>query len=315
MKIVSSPSDAALDQPFVISIGNFDGLHLGHRAILQTVVRRAKELNLQSAVMTFEPHPIQILAPDKAPKRISTLSQKVDLIRDAGIDLLFIVKFDAAFAQLSPETFVREYLINALRARSICVGSNFNFGHRGSGTVQTLKQFSDKFEVIVAPSVTVRGVTASSTAIREGVAAGMVSRACRLLGRWIEIEGRIVGGAGRGRQQTVPTLNLESENELIPARGVYVSRISIDGGPYRESVTNIGVRPTFGENQFTIETFVLGPNVPAQSTSARLQFLHRLRDERRFESAEALRDQIARDVSKALKFFRMLDTTDHVRSH
>ena len=314
MKIVSSLSDAALDQPCVASIGNFDGLHVGHRAILQTVIRRARELGLRSAAMTFEPHPIQVLAPDKAPQRISTLSQKVELIKQAGIDLLFVVRFDAEFAKLSPEDFVRHYLIEGLRARSICVGSNFNFGHRGSGTVATLKQWHDRFEVIEVPSVSVRSVVASSTAIRRGVAQGAVSRACRLLGRWIEVEGRIVSGAGRGRQETVPTLNLEAENELIPARGVYVSRISLDGGPYVESVTNVGVRPTFGENQLTIETFMLSARIAVQPRAARLQFLHRLRDERRFDSPEALRTQISRDVEKTLKFFRLMRQIGHVRA-
>lgn len=164
------------------------------------------------------------------------------------------------------------------------------------------------------PSVSVRGVVASSTAIRQGVAQGAVSRACRLLGRWIEIEGRIVSGAGRGRHETVPTLNLESENELIPGRGVYVSRMALDGGPYVDSITNVGVRPTFGEHELTIETFVLSARVTVQTDAARLQFLHRLRNERRFDSPEALRTQIARDVEKTIKFFRLMRQIGHVRA-
>jgi riboflavin kinase / FMN adenylyltransferase len=316
MKIVSSPADGVLGQPTVVSIGNFDGLHLGHRAILETVLKRASELGLQSAVMTFEPHPIQVLAPDKAPKRISTLMQKQELIRQAGVDLLFVATFDAAFAQLSPEAFVRTYLIGGLHARSICVGSNFNFGHKQAGTVATLTQWKNDFEVIEVPSVTVRGKLVSSTAIRQGVAAGAVSRACRLLGRWIEIEGPIVDGEGRGRKHVVPTFNLESANELVPARGVYISRIALDGGPFLESVTNIGIRPTFGfePDRETIETFVLAGNVPQESHTARLQFLHRIRDERRFPSVDALRGQIAIDVEKARKYFRLMGTSGHVES-
>ena len=306
--------DAALDAPCVASIGNFDGLHLGHRAILRTVVRRARELGIRSAAMTFEPHPIQVLAPDKAPKRISTLTQKTELIRQTGIDLLFVAGFDAEFAQISPEEFVRQYLIQGLRARAVCVGSNFNFGHRGKGSVETLKQWQTEFEVIEVPPVSARGIAVSSTTIRQYVAAGAVSRACRLLGRWVEIEGPIVSGAGRGRRETAPTLNLESENELVPSRGVYISRIALDGQPYVESITNIGVRPTFGENPLSIETFVLGVRVPAQVQSARIQFLHRIRDERRFDSAESLRDQIALDVQKALTFFRRMRATSHVQS-
>jgi riboflavin kinase/FMN adenylyltransferase len=306
MKVVSSLSDADVPEVSVVSIGNFDGLHLGHREILKTVVQRARELGVKSVAMSFSPHPVRFLAPDRAPKLISSFDQKIRLIENTGIDVLFLVHFDAAFSKLSPSDFVKQYLIDGLKARAICVGNNFNFGYRQQGTVETLKEFSASLEVIEVPPVRVRGTLASSSRVRSLISAGAVSRACRLLGRWIELEGELVGGAGRGRSETVPTLNLKAGNELIPKMGVYITRISLDGHPFMDSVTNIGVRPTFGENDLTIETFVLHDPVPAAASSARLDFLRRLRDEVKFESPEALRTQITADVKRAKKFFRLL---------
>jgi riboflavin kinase/FMN adenylyltransferase len=289
-----------------VSIGNFDGLHLGHRRILETVVRRARTLGLQSVAMTFSPHPIRFLAPDRAPRMISTLDQKIELIESTGIDVLYIANFDRPFSRLSPEEFVQHYLIEGLRAHSVCVGGNFNFGYQQRGTIDTLRQFNSNFEIIEVPPVRVRGAVVSSTHTRRLVSAGNVSRACRLLGRWVEIQGKIVTGAGRGRTMKIPTLNLEPENELIPNGGVYITRIAIDGGSFRDAVTNIGTRPTFNETSQTVETFVLNVPVPDEVSEARLAFLYRLRDEKKFDSPEELRAQIAVDVRRAQQFFRML---------
>jgi riboflavin kinase/FMN adenylyltransferase len=289
-----------------VSIGNFDGLHLGHRKILETVVRRARTLGLQSVAMTFSPHPIRFLAPDRAPRMISTLDQKIALIESTGIDVLFIANFDRPFSRLSPEEFIQHYLIEGLRTRSVCVGGNFNFGFQQRGTIETLRQFNSNFEIIEVLPVRVRGAVVSSTLTRRLVSAGNVSRACRLLGRWVEIQGKIVSGAGRGRTMKIPTLNLEPENELIPNGGVYITRIGLDGASFRDAVTNIGTRPTFNETSQTIETFVLNALVPEEVSEARLAFLYRLRDEKKFDSPEDLRAQIAIDVRRAQQFFRML---------
>ena len=300
--------DSAQPQESVVSIGNFDGLHLGHQKILKTVVKRAKELGLRSVVMTFSPHPMRVLAPQRPLRLISTLEQKTRLIEQAGIDLTFVAQFDSAFSQLSPEDFIDKYLIHGLRARSVCLGHNFNFGYRGAGTIDTLRQFGQQFEIIEIAPVRTRGMVVSSSAVRQLVAEGAVSRACRLLGRWLEIEGKIVSGAGRGRTMQVPTVNLQSDNELIPKMGVYVTRISLDNGPFLDAVTNIGVRPTFDESKLTIETFVInsaGGSVPA-AERARLDFLYRLRDEKKFPSPDALKQQIALDVRRARKLFRTL---------
>jgi len=307
MKVATSLADADVSHPSVVSIGNFDGLHLGHQEILKTVVKRSKELGVRSVAMTFSPHPMRVLAPHRPLQLISTLEQKIRLVEGAGIDLLFLARFDMEFSRLSPEEFIDKYLIHGLQARSLCVGGNFNFGHRGAGTIETLRQFHQHFEIIEVPPVRVRGMLASSSAIRQLVGEGNVPRACRLLGRWIEIEGKLVSGAGRGRTMKVPTLNLQPDNELIPKNGVYVTRISLDGGSMMHAVTNVGVRPTFDESNLTVETFVLNAPVPESARTARLVFMYRLRDEVKFPSPAALQQQIAMDVKRAQKFFRMLN--------
>jgi riboflavin kinase/FMN adenylyltransferase len=306
MKVATSLADADVSHSSVVSIGNFDGLHLGHREILNTVIKRARELDAQSVAMTFSPHPIQFLVPDRAPRMITTMDQKIELMRSTGIDLLFVARFDHSFSRLSPEHFVREYLIEGLKACAVCVGGNFNFGYRQRGTIQTLRQFGSQFEVIEVPPVRVRGTIVSSSRIRELAAAGEVSAAGRLLGRWLQIDGKIVSGAGRGRTMNSPTLNLDPQNELIPKIGVYVTRISLDDGPFLNAVTNVGFRPTFEERDLTIETYVLTGPVSHTPTKARLQFLYRLRDEQRFESLDKLRTQIAVDVKRSQKFFKLL---------
>jgi riboflavin kinase / FMN adenylyltransferase len=314
MRVVTSLADTDVSHPSVVSIGNFDGLHLGHREILKSVVTRAAELGLRSVAMTFAPHPIRFLAPQRAPRLISTLDQKIRLIESAGIDLLFIAKFDDAFSRLSPEEFIRRYLIDGLKARSVCVGGNFNFGYKQRGGIQTLRQFTPAFEIVEVPAVFVRGTVVSSSRVRQLVTEGRMSQVCRMLGRWFEIEGTLVAGAGRGRAMQAPTLNLAPENELIPPKGVYITRISLDDGPTMDAVTNIGVRPTFNETDLTIETFVLNRSVPEGAARARLDFLRRLRDERKFESAEQLRQQIGLDVQRAQRFFRVLGDHEQVRS-
>jgi len=202
-----------------------------------------------------------------------------------------------------------------LHARTICVGSNFAFGHRQSGNIDTLRQWHRNFELHIVPPVLFRGIPVSSTEVRRAINDGAVSTASRLLGRWYEIEGRIVAGEGRGRRLTVPTLNLESDNELLPKHGVYVTRIALDNGQPLDAVTNIGVRPTFGSDHLTIETFVLRNEVPAAAENGQLQFLHRIRDEKRFDSAGMLATQIAHDVARSSRFFGLLGNIEHARTH
>lgn len=317
MKVVSDLSDPALGIGCALSIGNFDGLHLGHRAILNKVRERAEHLKLPPAVLTFDPHPVRVLAPERAPKLLTTLAQKLRLMEAAGMQLVLVTPFTAQVAALRPEDFIRRYLIDTLHAKSLCVGSNFTFGNRQTGTIATLQEWRNEFECIEVPAVATRGLRVSSTTIRQRVQDGKVSQAGRMLGRWYEIEGRIVSGAGRGKSVTVPTLNLEPQNELVPPRGVYVTRTSMDTGGFVDSITNIGTRPTFDDGSTSIETFVLRDPVPTTVSTARVQFLRRLRDEQKFDSPELLRQQIGRDVRATERFFRMLraGTSAEIHSH
>ena len=315
MKVVSHLSDATASVPSVVTIGNFDGLHIGHQLILETVVERARQLRMCPAVLTFDPHPMRVLAPKQAPKLINTFQQKLRLIESMGIELVFTARFDSELAALTPDAFIRKYLIDSLRAKLLCVGSNFTFGHRQAGTVDTLQRWRHEFGLVEIPPVAARGIVASSTHVRRRILEGQVSRACRMLGRWFEIEGRIVSGEGRGRNVTVPTLNLEPENELVPRGGVYITRTAMDSGDFVDSITNIGTRPTFNGSSQTIETFVLHAPVRPDIGRARVQFLKRVRDERRFDSPDLLREQIGRDVQTAKRFFRMLQAGPNARIH
>jgi len=250
-----------------------------------------------------------------APRLITTLDQKFRLIGSMGIELVFTARFDSEFAALAPDTFIRKYLVESLQTRILCVGSNFTFGYRQTGNLETLLRWKQEFELEEISPVTARGKIVSSTNVRQRIQRGEVSRACRMLGRWFEIEGDIVAGAGRGRNVTVPTLNMEAENELLPCAGVYITRAALDSGSFVDSITNIGIRPTFNGTSETIETFVLNSTVPLGTSRARLQFLKRVRDEGRFDSPELLRQQIGRDVQKANRFFRMLQAATDARIH
>ena len=315
MKVLSGLPDAAASGPCVLTIGNFDGLHLGHQEILRTVVAEARRLGATPAVLTFDPHPVRILAPHRAPQLITTSRQKLRLIEQTGIELVVTAPFDAAFSALTPQEFIHKYLVDGLRTKMLCVGSNFTFGNRQTGNIETLRQWSQEFVLVEIPAVTNRGVLVSSTNVRRQIQEGRVSRACRMLGRWFEIEGNIVTGAGRGRTVTVPTLNLESDNDLLPKRGVYITRIAVDAERYANSITNIGIRPTFEGTEQTIETFVLHSTVAGGQRAARVQFLKRVRDERKFDSPELLKEQIVHDVQTAETFFRRLQSGAHARIH
>ena len=307
MKVVHSLAEAQISGSSVVTIGNFDGLHRGHRSILERVRDRARELGTISVAITFDPHPLRFLAPDRAPRLIATLDQKIRLIGDIGIDLLLVQEFNDHFSKLSPKEFIYTYLINHFRVQAVCVGHNFRFGHRHAGDVDTLTRWRDHHEVIeVGPVATGRDFVSSSR-IRRALTDGDVRATRRMLGRCYEVEGEIVSGSGRGRSETVPTLNMKSQNELMPGDGVYVTRIAVDGGSLLQAVTNVGTRPTFGGKNRTIETHVLDGVVPEAGADGRLRFLKRLRDEKKFSSAEDLLNQIRVDVATARKFFRRFD--------
>ncbi|HYE99651.1 MAG TPA: riboflavin biosynthesis protein RibF, partial [Planctomycetota bacterium] len=299
------PSDFG---PSALTIGNFDGVHYGHRRILRRVREVATERGCKPSVLTFDPHPTRVVAPDRAPLLMTTPDRRAALMREEGIEQVLILPFTPELAQLPPEPFVRDILVGRLGACAVLVGDNFRFGHRHAGGVALLADLGRRLGFIteVVPAVTCRGRIVSSSAIRELLLAGNVSMAGRLLLRPYVLEGDVVGGRGVGSKQTVPTLNLAIAAELIPARGVYITRTrDLDDARQWTSITNIGYRPTFGaSDQLSIETFLLDPLQGETPRRIAVEFLRRVREERKFETPESLREQILRDVRTAQAYFR-----------
>lgn len=296
--------------PSALTIGNFDGVHYGHRRILRRLVDVARTRGWKPSVLTFDPHPTRIVAPERSPRLMTTVERRTELMEEEGVEQALVLPFTAELARLSPEQFVREILVERLGARAVLVGDNFRFGHRHAGTVELLMELGRQFgfETEVIPGVTCRGRMVSSSGIRELVLAGQVAAAGRLLLRPYALEGDVVSGRGVGSKQTVPTLNLSTRAELIPARGVYVTCTRDLDAPRRwNSITNIGYRPTFGaSDELTIETFLLEPLEGGTPRRIRVEFLRRVRDERKFDSPETLRAQILKDVGVAQRYFRRM---------
>ena len=294
--------------PSAVTIGNFDGVHFGHRRILRRVKEIAAEHGWKPSVLTFDPHPTRVVAPDRTPPLLTSPERRAALMRDEGIAQVLILPFTRELAMLTPEEFVERLLVKALGARAVLVGDNFHFGHRQAGNVAVLAELGRKFgfETEIVPAVAWRGRVVSSSGIRALIRAGKVDLAARLLQHAYGVEGEVVSGRGVGSKQTVPTLNLATQAEVIPARGVYITRTrDLADGREWNSVTNIGYRPTFGaSDQLTIETFLLGPLAGEAPKRIRVEFLRRIREERKFESPEALRTQILKDVRTANAYFR-----------
>jgi len=295
--------------PSALTVGNFDGVHAGHARILAQVRELAAANGWRPAVVTFHPHPTTVVAPDRVPRLLTTLAARLRLLDQLGMEAALVLPFTSELAGLGPEAFARRILVERLQARAVVVGPNFRFGHRQAGNAQTLEELGRRFgfRVSVAPPVYCRGEMVSSSHLRRLVAEGAVSRAARLLARPFALEGPVVRGHGVGARQTVPTLNLTPENELLPACGVYItSARDPDSSRRWPSVTNVGHRPTFGGGDLSVETFLLRPLEGRAPARLSLDFWLRLREERQFPSPAELRAQIFRDVLKAEKFFRRL---------
>ena len=293
----------------VLAIGNFDGIHLGHQAILRAAVERAHALNAVSTALTFDPSPRKILRPETAPLRLSTNAQRMEWFGAIGLEAAVVLPFTLELARLSPEEFVEQILVRDLHVKTVLVGENFHFGHQQAGNVKLLKKLGAKngFDVVIIPPVQYRGEVVSSTIIRREVAEGDVSHAGRLLGRPVALTGEVVKGTGTGSKFTFPTLNLAAEQELLPARGVYITRTFLEGETCsRRSVTNIGVRPTFNGSGLSVETHLLHFQGTVAPTRIEVRFWKRLREEKKFNGPEELRAQIARDISTADRFFSRL---------
>lgn len=302
-------------QASVVTIGNFDGVHIAHQKLLRQVVESARARDAVAIAVTFEPHPIKLLAPERAPKVLAPLDRKAQLIEPLGIDLLVVLPFTKELAHLSPLQFVRGVLTGRLHATAVHVGPNFRFGYRQSGDIEVLRAIArqEGFEVEVLPEVDVRGERVSSTRIRELLSAGQVNIASRLLGRPFSNYGSIVAGLGAGHRHTVPTLNLAPVEEQLPKIGVYVTRTRL-GGAAHDSVTNVGHKPTFGDNhRLAVESYLLNFAGEIEETTMEVEYLYRLRDEMKFQNPAILKAQILDDARRSLKFFRLLQRLEGER--
>jgi riboflavin kinase/FMN adenylyltransferase len=308
MRVISDLQEIGiLPARSVVTIGNFDGVHLAHQTLLRRVVEVARPQGMLATAITFQPHPIKILSPDHAPKLLTPLVRKMELIESMGIDLLVVLPFTRELARQSPLEFVRQVLVRPLHASSVHVGPNFRFGYRQSGDTEILEELGrqEGFRVEVVPLLEVRGERVSSTRIRELLAEGQVHKANRLLGRPFSARGPIVAGMGVGRKHTVPTLNLAPIEEQLPKVGVYVTHTLLSGVRH-DSVTNVGFKPTFGDHRLTVETFLLDFAGQIDATEMEIEFLYRLRDEMKFQNPAILKVQIQEDARRSLKFFRLL---------
>jgi riboflavin kinase/FMN adenylyltransferase len=294
--------------PSVGAIGNFDGVHRGHRRILSAVVEEARALGVRAVAITFEPHPEKFLRPESAPRLLTPIGERLRLLAETGVDAVVVLPFDAQLASLPAREFVQNVLIGRLGVRALHEGRNFRFGHRAEAGVDELQKFAAEFgfAVHLHPAVRAHGMEVSSSATRALVAAGDVRRARWMLGRSFAVKSTQARGRGVGTRLLVPTVNLATYPELLPGFGVYVTRMTI-GERCFQSVTNVGNRPTFEGVGFGVETHILDfePVDLNDETPVRLEFLMRLRGEKTWPSPEELKAQIFRDVARAKRYFRL----------
>jgi riboflavin kinase/FMN adenylyltransferase len=305
MRLFHGTDNAKIARPTVVTLGVFDGLHLGHQLIMQTVVERARTIGAVPTVITFEPHPRALLHPESAPPLLQTFDQKIEALGVLGIEQTIVIHFDQDFAQIRAEDFLRDVIVDRLHAKEVYLGCGFAFGHGREGNIDLLRSVSKSLSFLAdeVPELRLRGRRVSSSRIRELLQQGRVGIARRMLGRPYGVEGRVVRGAERGVKLGFPTANLHPQNRVIPRNGVYVTATLIDS-EWRRSVTNIGTRPTFGENnESSLETFVMNWSGDLYGDVVRVRFLHRLRAEKKFNSLGELKSQIKSDVAHAGRYF------------
>jgi riboflavin kinase/FMN adenylyltransferase len=298
--------------PSVATIGNFDGVHRGHRWVISEVVARARSLGISSIAITFDPHPARILRPQFEQPLITPLPQKLDLLATTGIDALLLLPFTGEFSRMTARSFASDVLQQTLHITELHEGENFRFGYQAEAGVDSLERLGKElgFDLRVYPPRVIRGQAVSSSRIRQLIAHGDLSQTRALLGRPFSITTTPASGRGYGTRYTVPTINMAPYSELLPANGVYITSLTIGSGPSQESfdaVTNVGNRPTFGADSFAVESHLLNfhPIDLSEQTPLTLTFFRRLRAEMRFPSPEALREQIGKDVFKARRYFTL----------
>lgn len=305
MKIFHDLNNANILRPTCLTLGVFDGLHLGHQRIMQTVVERAKSTNTTPTVITFDPHPRSVLSPQNAPPLLQTLDQRLAAFEFLGIGQAIVIRFDQEFAAIDADKFLRETVHERLQAKEVYLGKDFTFGKNRGGNIELLRRISNElgFFADEVPEVQLRGNRISSSKIRRFLQEGKVNLARRMLGRPYGVEGQIIHGFQRGRTIGFPTANLKPKNRVVPKYGVYATATLI-GDQWRRSITNVGVRPTFeNETEPSVETYIFDFDADLYGDSLRLRFLHRIRDERKFNGIDELKAQIQKDCNMALEYF------------
>lgn len=308
MKVFHGTDNANILRSTVLTLGVFDGLHLGHQKIMQKVVNRAGAIHAVPTAITFDPHPRAVLYPENAPPLLQTLDQRLANFEILGIEQTIVVGFNKDFAAQDAEVFLRDIVHERLQAKEVYLGKGFAFGKNRGGNIELLRKMSAElgFFADEVPEITLRGQRISSSKIRELLAAGKVNQARRMLGRPYGVEGQIIHGDRRGRTIGFPTANLHPRNRVIPKYGVYATANLIDG-VWRRSITNVGVRPTFaGDKEPSIESYVFDFDGDLYGDVLRVRFLHRIRDEKKFGGIEELKLQIAEDSQTALNYFKRL---------
>jgi len=306
MKIFHGTENANIARPTVLTLGVFDGLHLGHQRIMQTVVERAKTLNAVATAITFDPHPRSVLHPQSAPPLLQTLDQRLANFQVLGIGQAIVIPFDLEFAQTDAAEFLSDIVRDRLHAKEVYLGKGFEFGRDRGGNIELLRKVSNElgFFADEVDEVRLRGERISSSKIRHLLAEGRVNLVRRMLGRPYGVEGVIIRGNRRGHTIGFPTANLKPHNRVIPRFGVYATATLVDG-TWRRSITNIGVRPTFeNEAEPSIETYLFDFDADLYGDVLRVRFLHRLRDERKFNGIDELKAQIEKDSVRALNYFK-----------
>jgi riboflavin kinase/FMN adenylyltransferase len=309
MQIVRHLDDPGLSlSASVVTLGNFDGIHLGHQALIGGAVAEAKKLTIPSVVLTFEPHPLKVLAPERAPQMLLAHKDKIHLLQALGVDVVVIQSFDLSFAKLSADEFVRGILVNRLKAKKIWVGRDLRFGQGRKGSVADLERWGSElgFSVATVDAILVNGERVSSSRIRQLVADGHVDRVEPMLGRYHFVSGRVVAGHRRGREFGFPTANISTRTEVLPLDGIYATLFHLRARRLL-SVSSVGVNPTFGDGPRTVESYILNFTDDVYGEAVQLSFVRRIRSEMKFASVDALAAQIRQDVSRGEEIFRALN--------
>ena len=308
MKAFSDIEDQQLSmRGSVVTMGNFDGIHLGHQALVRHTVEESKRLGYPSIVLTFEPHPLKVLAPERAPRLLLSYQDKLDLFQAFGVDIVIAQRFDREFASIAAEDFVRRFLVGRLKTKKLWVGRDLRFGQGRKGGTDDLIRVAPEvgFQVGVLDPISSDGIRISSSRIRGLVEAGCVDEVRPMLGRYHFVSGRVVTGQGRGRKLGFPTANISSQTEVVPLNGIYATLIEVKSRQWL-SVSSVGVNPTFGDGPRTVESFIFDFESEIYGEAVKLSFVKRIRDEKKFSTVEDLIAQIHGDVEQAKVIFKEL---------